>query len=749
MRSRLRRLAALAVTGWMVAHCSGNDAGDLGPVPDAAEILDSGPVEPNPLLLRPLQTADDRVIVDDLGRQVLLRGANVTSLGEYWQGDPECSPTLPTTDADWDAMAARGLNVVRLVIHWSRIEPSRGVIDEAYLDAIDAAVTAASQRGIYTVLDMHQDAYTACLSTEPGTECPEGTHPAKGWDGAPCWAVFDDGLSTCTPGERNASPAVLAAWNAFYDNRDGIRDRFVASWAAVAKRFAGRPEVAGYDLLNEPEVSRPARELEPLYRALLKDAISAIRKVEADAPFEHLIFYEPGMNTAAASVTPMLPSPATIGVSPANLVFAPHNYVETIGHTEGSLGFEAMNDLLLLLSEGFEVPLWIGEYGFWDTSAQTLEKLNRYALDEDARFLGGAWWQWRQPCGDPHSIEWGVGCSGQATITHLNRLQCPGDVDLGPTEDFLRVLGRGYPRATPGRLTRLRSEWRSGALDVRATVDRAGGILVVWSPTLADTHELFFDNLSDVSETVVDGGRLITATVVAPGDYGLRILPRTPGVSCQGYGTPGATAGCLLPVRKPAYYVEQAEKYFDTLDLAAAPDSVPDYSDLVVRWEWPPWLLLTGYGRDVMIETAAFLRQFDPSTVPERDCRYFPVQPFARCLVSFEYEGGPCPIYEEFVFNDAGEMSFIEAWSDLDGLRPTAPDDPWGERTGIGRLSTRVPGLGNAEGRIDLDGEAMVAVASTDPDLADLVRRARDFWGTWMDEFTQASEDFFSVGCGW
>ena len=53
----------------------------------------------------------------------------------------------------------------------------------------------------------------------------------------------------------------------------------------------------------------------------------------------------------------------------------------------------------------------------------------------------------------------------------------------------------------------------------------------------------------------------------------------------------------------------------------------------------------------------------DPSTVPTRDCRAFSVQPFARCYVTFEYKDGPCPIYEEFVFNDQGEMTFIEAWS--------------------------------------------------------------------------------------
>ena len=43
--------------------------------------------------LLPLQTADMR-IVDTAGRDVLLRGANVNSLGEYWQGVPSIPATM-------------------------------------------------------------------------------------------------------------------------------------------------------------------------------------------------------------------------------------------------------------------------------------------------------------------------------------------------------------------------------------------------------------------------------------------------------------------------------------------------------------------------------------------------------------------------------------------------------------------------------------------------------------------------------
>jgi hypothetical protein len=220
---------------------------------------------------------------------------------------------------------------------------------------------------------------------------------------------------------------------------------------------------------------------------------------------------------------------------------------------------------------------------------------------------------------------------------------------------------------------------------------------------------------------------------------------------CTDPGTPGATAGCLLPTMPPEYYVQEAEAYFDTLDTSASRDSVPNYHPQVARWEWPPWLLLTAYGKTPMIEGNDALREIDPSTVPVRDCRFFEHQPFARCYVDFDYEvgTGPCAIYEEFTFNDAGKMTFIEAWSDLPGLLPNAPDDRWAEDPEYPRLANKVPGLGNATGTIDLESEWMMNAAAEDPDVAEFALRASDWFNWWLEALENAPEDFFAVGCNW
>jgi len=78
-------------------------------------------------------------------------------------------------------------SVVRLVVHWSRLEPERGHID------------------------MHQDAYSAFIYTPESETCPEDAWPGNSWDGAPEWATLTDGPSACVTGDRDSAPAVAAA----------------------------------------------------------------------------------------------------------------------------------------------------------------------------------------------------------------------------------------------------------------------------------------------------------------------------------------------------------------------------------------------------------------------------------------------------------------------------------------------------------------------------------------------------------
>src|SRR5205823_11597120 len=111
-------------------------------------------------------------IEDGQHRQVLLRGVNTNQLGDYYQADPTLPSTVPLTEDDFAQMAAVGFDSVRLIVHWSLLEPRRGVFDQAYLDRVGQAVGWAAHHGLYVVLDMHQDAWGKYIATPAGETCP-------------------------------------------------------------------------------------------------------------------------------------------------------------------------------------------------------------------------------------------------------------------------------------------------------------------------------------------------------------------------------------------------------------------------------------------------------------------------------------------------------------------------------------------------------------------------------------------------
>lgn len=200
-----------------------------------------------------------------------------------------------------------------------------------------------------------------------------------------------------------------------------------------------------------------------------------------------------------------------------------------------------------------------------------------------------------------------------------------------------------------------------------------------------------------------------------------------------------ALSTLIVPQFPDTYYVDQGVKYFLTMQSSVPISVRPNYSTKVIRWEWHPWLLLTGYGRRNLIDTDILLKLY-PTTYDTIDCRFFPVQPFCRCHVVFNYSGKRIPIYEEFTFNNHGQITFIEAWSDFPSLLPMTPNDYWAEAPQVRRLSTRVPGLGNAHGLIDRKATWMRNAAQTDLELADLLQRLKRPFNWWVKEYFKQKE---------
>jgi endoglycosylceramidase len=200
----------------------------------AALLLCSTAVARPPTFVR---TSGTRFI-DPNGKVLILHGINVANKNpkQGYMGDFGAS--------DLDAIRSWGMNCIRLVILWDGLEPEPGKINKSYLDRIAKVVELAKSRGIYVLLDMHQDLYSVKFS-----------------DGAPAWATLDEGKPFAkTPVWSDAystSQAVQTALDHFWANTPGpdgigLQDHYAHVWHAVATRFASEPDVLGYDLMNEP-----------------------------------------------------------------------------------------------------------------------------------------------------------------------------------------------------------------------------------------------------------------------------------------------------------------------------------------------------------------------------------------------------------------------------------------------------------------------------------------------------------------
>jgi endoglycosylceramidase len=427
-----------------------------------------------------------RRILDAEGREVLLRGVNVNALAEYWAyGD---LPTVfPFTEADADRMAAIGWNVVRLLLSWSRVEPAPGIYDDAYLEQVRAAVRVLAARGIYTILDLHQDAWGPTLAARPDETCTPPVQPAFGWDGAPGWATLDGGAPRCPNlGVRELSPAVTASFAAFFaDTADGtgvgIRTRYAAMLGHVARVLAAEPGVAGYDLMNEPNAffDQQVAQLADLYAA----AIAAIRAGEVDAGSpSRLVFFEPSAiwNLIGTGAPPDF-------ARDRDVVYAPHLY-------QGGLDSQPITPQFALARTDANIyggaPVLTGEWGSDPRRASDPEDdyfLEHQRLQDESR-IGATLWTWRESCGDPHKA--GDVRSGNVPYVWGEfEVDCAtGNTVTGVRQDLIDQLTRGYVRAAPGRLVTTTYDPATGALTASGVEAPAGAELLVFYPSVGSAN---------------------------------------------------------------------------------------------------------------------------------------------------------------------------------------------------------------------------------------------------------------------
>jgi endoglycosylceramidase len=475
-------------------------------------------------------------IADAQGREVHLRGVNVNSFVDYWSGN-EFPTTFPFLEADAERMREVGWNAVRLLLSWSRVEPEPGRYDERYLDEIGAAVEVLARNGIYSILDMHQDAWSATLAARPDENCPPFLAPAIGWDGAPAWATFDEGKPRCVPGGfRDLTDAVISSWRAFFRDAEGpggigIRTRYARMWGHVAERFARSTAIAGYDLMNEPGAYSDS-DLEGL-SAMYADALAEIRAGErrAGGP-SHIVFFEPGIAWT---------EPPPDFARDQNVAYAPHIYE---GGFDNLAITEEPFERALAEAQGFGgIPVLVGE---WGTNP------DRAGPDGDGYFrqhqslqdefgFSATLWTWRESCGDPHKVRE----SGVPVPWGEFEVDCRTNEILGEREALFGDLTRAYARAAPGRVVRMSYDDEERRFEVVGHAARAGQVLEVFLPSgVGEGGTVAAQGLGEIEFREVGGGGHILFAA-ARGGAGDR---RGPGA---GAGARPAPSGGRASIKSP------------------------------------------------------------------------------------------------------------------------------------------------------------------------------------------------------
>lgn len=225
-------------------------------------------------------------------------------------------------DADAAHLASLGLNSVRIPFNYRHFEDDARPFElmEEGFARLDRVVSILARHGISSILDLH--ALPGRQNQHWHSDNP--THLAEFW------------------------------------RHPHFQDRVVHLWEALADRFKDRPEVAGYNPINEP--SDPTGEVLPAFYDRLEKAIRAIDP-------RHVLFLDGNKYSTDFSFLDRRSEPLP------NTVYTAHDYAlpgitsatEYPGVTRGEYFDRGVVEQTFLRRTEYMrrtgTPIWIGEFG--------------------------------------------------------------------------------------------------------------------------------------------------------------------------------------------------------------------------------------------------------------------------------------------------------------------------------------------------------------------------------------------------
>ena len=310
---------------------------------------------------------------DASGRVVSLRGVAAggrSKFAPYVPFDFAAGQYATALATYMDRAAAWGINVLRVPFTWAALEPTKGQDDAAWLSLYDQLLDAAWARGMYTIVEFHQDVYSEVYCGDGFPSWTVSNPPAPHHD-CPNWSV-----------EYSSDTDVEAAFDAFWATGSVVQAEYLAAWDVMVARYKDKPGVLGFEPMNEPsrgtadDATFDATTLTTFYSMM-------VAHMRAAAP-KSLVFVDiPGQDGVFLTTTVARPSGDGI-------VFAPHFY--PYDHTPGTV--EARLKPWADMGTSWNVPVFLGEFGLNDTSATAVPYVAANFAAFDTLGLSGSEWEY-------------------------------------------------------------------------------------------------------------------------------------------------------------------------------------------------------------------------------------------------------------------------------------------------------------------------------------------------------------------
>jgi endoglycosylceramidase len=358
-----------------------------------------------------------------------------------------------------------GHNVVRLPFTWEALEPERDAFDETWLGRYETLVNAMTNRGIYVIVDFHQDVYSRAFC---GDGFPFWTLKEPAQDVPPMEECGDWFLGYILPGPSKD------AFDRFWDNEDNLHQEFQDMWIHMITRFKDNERVLGFELMNEPGTGNvdEATFVSTTLSQFYNEQIGVLRDIAAPAT---LFFDSTGIE--GISSTTSLVRPDGEGLS-----FAPHYYDPTAllssGEFEAAESYSEPIGKWRKKGDDWKLPVLLGEFGARHMLESAGEFVDKAFDALDDHLLHGTAWEYSES-----ALDWNM--EGLSIYTP----------DNGEFATALATI-RAYPNAVAGIVASFQYDGddRTGTLEYAPWKDGVTSIKV--------PHRLYPDG---VELTVISG----------------------------------------------------------------------------------------------------------------------------------------------------------------------------------------------------------------------------------------------------